>query len=236
MTLIYAHRGASKHAPENTRSSFELAVQLNSDGLETDVQLTKDKEVVIIHDPTLDRTTESYGKVKDYTLEELQMIKNGQWFDPSFASDTLFSLQQLIDWWKDTDLYLNIELKSHRYNDQAIVEKTLKGLSTIQHTEKLILSSFDIEYLKKVRLLNPSITTGFLTKKRLSINELSKHKSYIDGIHLHYKAYTKDFLKIAHQFGYYVHLYTVNDATLFKRYVTDGVDGLITDDLKLPMR
>lgn len=230
MTLIYAHRGASKYAPENTSSSFKKAWALHADGIETDVQLTKDHAVVVIHDPTIDRTTPSRGKIKDYTLQELVELSNGKWFDPAFYDDRILSLEALLDWWETTPLYLNIELKSHRYNDRGLVEETVKQLNNIRHLEKLTLSSFNAKYLKQVKALNPALKTGYLTKKQLGARALSKHLDYIDGIHLHYKAFTADYLKQVHTLGLYLHLYTVNDDVLFNDYLQRGIDGIITDD------
>ncbi|MGM0523210.1 MAG: glycerophosphodiester phosphodiesterase [Bacillota bacterium] len=230
MTLIYAHRGASKYAPENTLSSFNKAWALDADGIETDVQLTKDHAVVVIHDPTVDRTTASDGKIKDYTLQELVGLSNGEWFDQAFRDDNILSLKELLDWWKTTPLYLNIELKSHRYNDHGLVKETVTQLNHLKHQKKLTLSSFNAAYLKQVKALNPDITTGYLTKKQLSERVLRKHLDYIDGIHLHYKAFTTDYLKLAHDLGLYLHLYTVNDNVLFNDYLQAGVDGIITDD------
>ncbi len=230
MTLIYAHRGASKYAPENTRSSFNKALVLDADGIETDVQLTKDHAVVVIHDPTVDRTTPGRGKVKDYPLQELLGLSNGAWFDPVFFDDKILSLQALLDWWKTTPLYLNIELKSHRYNDDGLVDETVRQLNKINNLEKLTLSSFNAAYLKRVKALNPTLTTGYLTKKQLSERALRKHQDYIDGVHLHYKAFTTDYLKQVHALGLYLQLYTVNDNVLFDDYIQAGVDGIITDD------
>ncbi|WP_234987431.1 glycerophosphodiester phosphodiesterase [Halolactibacillus halophilus] len=228
--MIYAHRGASKYAPENTLASFNKAIALEAGGIETDVQLTKDHAVVVIHDPTIDRTTAGRGKIKDYTLQELVALPNGKWFDPTFSDDKIISLKALLDWWKTTTIYLNIELKSHRYNDRGLVEETVKQLNTLKHLETLTLSSFNALYLKQVKALNPNITTGFLTKKQLSERTLRKHLDYIDGIHLHYKAFTTDYLKRVHGLGLYLYLYTVNDDVLFNDYLQTDVDGIITDD------
>lgn len=230
MTLIYAHRGASKYAPENTLSSFKKAWTLHADGIETDVQLTKDHAVVVIHDPTIDRTTPRRGKIKDYTLQELVGLSNGEWFDSVFHDDKLLSLTELLDWWKTTSLHLNIELKSHRYNDRGLVNETVRQLQQIKNQEKITLSSFNAAYLQQVKALNPDITTGYLTKKQLSARVLKKHLDYIDGIHLHYKAFTTDYLKHIHALGLYLHVYTVNDEVLFNDYLQQGVDGIITDD------
>ena len=107
-TKIYAHRGASKYAPENTMPAFQLALDMNADGIETDVQLTKDGVPILIHDEKLKRTTTGSGYVKDYTLEELQQLDAGSWFDATFTGTKLITLEQLLQWIKPTYLLLNL--------------------------------------------------------------------------------------------------------------------------------
>lgn len=233
VTLIYAHRGASKHAPENTYASFKLAQIKNADGIETDIQLTKDGVPVVIHDATLDRTTTKQGAIKEVTFAELTNLQNGQWFDPSFEKETLMSLDELLDWWQTTELYLNIELKSHSFHHKKIVKETMRRIDQIDDVSRLTISSFNLNYLEEVKAWNPIMVTGYLTKKRLSNRVLKRMQGVVDGIHLHYKAYTTDFYRCLQSHGFYLHLYTVNEAYLFNQYVSENVDGIITDDVDL---
>lgn len=233
VTLIYAHRGASKLAPENTYASFKLAQIKKADGIETDIQLTKDSVPVVIHDATLDRTTTRQGAIKEVTFAEMTNLQNGQWFDPPFEKETLMSLDELIDWWQTTGLYLNIELKSHSFHHKKIVKETMQRIDRIDDVSKLTISSFNLNYLKEVKTWHPAIATGYLTKKRLSKRALKQMQGVVDGIHLHYKAYTTDFYRCLQAYGFYLHLYTVNEAHLFNQYVTENVNGIITDDVDL---
>ncbi len=109
--IIYAHRGASKAAPENTMPAFELAAKQGADGIETDVQLTKDQIPVLIHDENVRRTTDGIGFVQDYTYKELQELDAGSWFSSTYSNTTIPTLDQLLAWNKKKKLKLNIELK-----------------------------------------------------------------------------------------------------------------------------
>src|SRR5690625_6609337 len=109
--LIIAHRGASGNAPENTLAAFQLAVEEGADGIELDVHLSKDGELVVIHDDTLDRTTNGTGRVQDKDLDELKTYDAGSWFDSKFASERIPLLQEVIDILPD-DVFLNVEIKN----------------------------------------------------------------------------------------------------------------------------
>src|SRR5690554_3040227 len=111
-TLIYAHRGSSGTYPENTMEAFEAALQEGADGIELDIQLTKDGVPVIIHDETVDRTTDGKGWVKDFTFEELQRLDAGSSFHTDYKGATIPSFEEFLQWFSKTDLLLNVELKS----------------------------------------------------------------------------------------------------------------------------
>src|SRR5690554_3028185 len=112
MTLIFAHRGASYHCPENTMASFMKAARLNADGIELDVQLSSDHIPVVIHDFTLHRTTSGYGNVNKKTVVELKTLDAGSWFSPTYQNETIPTLNEVLKWAKNTKLLVNIELKS----------------------------------------------------------------------------------------------------------------------------
>src|SRR5690554_7959632 len=119
---VLAHRGYSGKAPENTMAAFELAVKSGADGLELDVHITKDGEVVVIHDDTVDRTTDGTGRVEDYTYEELLKFDAGSWFGEEFKGERLPTLADVCEIVKGTDLIFNVELKAG-VNFQALTEK-----------------------------------------------------------------------------------------------------------------
>nr|WP_263972611.1 glycerophosphodiester phosphodiesterase family protein [Thermoanaerobacterium thermosaccharolyticum] len=111
-TLVIAHRGDSKNAPENTLSAFKRAVEVGSDGIEIDVQLCKDGHLVVIHDERVDRTTDGIGYVKDYTLSELKRLSAGIKFGKKFADEKIPTLPEVFELLKNEDVLLNIEIKS----------------------------------------------------------------------------------------------------------------------------
>ena len=112
MTKVIAHRGASADAPENTMRAFEQAMLFGADGIELDVQLTRDGELVVIHDETLDRTTTGRGSVYSYTFAELRTLDAGSWFARSTKPERIPHLQEVFDLLAGTDILLNVELKN----------------------------------------------------------------------------------------------------------------------------
>ena len=125
LPLVYAHRGASAYAPENTLLSFQKAVDMNADGVELDIQLTKDGEIVVIHDEWLDRTSNGTGWVKDYTLEELKELEFNQNF-PELGHASIPTMQEVLDLLKPTKLRIDIELKTGIVFYEGLEEKILK--------------------------------------------------------------------------------------------------------------
>ncbi len=111
-TKILAHRGASAYAPENTMAAFKKAIEMNADGIELDVHLSKDGYIVIIHDERVDRTTDGKGEVKDFSLDELKKLDAGSWFSDEYKGEKIPTLEELLSLIKNTEIYLNIEIKA----------------------------------------------------------------------------------------------------------------------------
>ena len=104
-----AHRGASSYAPENTRAAFDMAINMGVKHIELDVHSSKDGRLVVIHDDTLDRTTNGSGKVTDYTLKELKTLDAGSWFDHKYSGEKLSTLEEILDEYK-SEAYLHVEI------------------------------------------------------------------------------------------------------------------------------
>ncbi|HBR28477.1 MAG TPA: hypothetical protein DD789_03445, partial [Firmicutes bacterium] len=147
---VFAHRGLSSIAPENTMAAFERAIVINVDGIETDVQLSRDGKIVICHDEKVDRTTNGRGYIKDYTWEELQAFDAGSWFSPEFANARIPGLEDLLKLVRKTDLCLNIELKTDKVFYPQIEEKVLDLLEKYDFVDRVRISSFNFESLLKV--------------------------------------------------------------------------------------
>src|SRR5690625_5400798 len=163
-TKIFAHRGASQFAPENTMPAFQLAYELGAEGIETDVHLTKDLVPVLIHDEKLKRTTNGYGYVKDYTFNELKNFDAGSWFSDKFAGTSIISLDQFLKWIKSKSLFLNIELKNSKINDPRI-EKIVYELIVYYHLQdRTILSTFNKNSVKRMKQFS-DIEIALLTSR-----------------------------------------------------------------------
>ncbi|NRU22051.1 glycerophosphoryl diester phosphodiesterase [Clostridium beijerinckii] len=160
-TKIWAHRGASEYAPENTLEAFELAVAQGADGVELDVQLTKDGELVVIHDETIDRTSNGRGNVIEYTLKELKNF-NFNCSNPNYVYAEIPTLKEVYELLKPTNLIINVELKTGIIFYEGIEEKVLKLSKDMDFEDRVIYSSFNHYTIKKIKELNNKARTGLL--------------------------------------------------------------------------
>lgn len=154
--VIYAHRGASEYAPENTMSSFYLGLLQGANGIETDVQVTKDGVLVLFHDNTLNRVTDAVGEVADYTYEEIRKIKV---FGNSVTGfyDRIVTLEQFLETFSSYNIKFAIELK--KANEEQRVIDLIKKYG-IEH--RTTITSFDFDYLKKVKDIDKTLRIGWL--------------------------------------------------------------------------
>ncbi|EIW19063.1 MULTISPECIES: glycerophosphodiester phosphodiesterase family protein [Pelosinus] len=155
--LIYAHRGARSYAPENTMSAFRQAIICKADGIELDVQATKDHQLVICHDHTIDRTSNGSGWIKDLTLAQLKSFDFGSWFAPSFANEAILTFQEFFAWYVTTPLLLNIEIKNGPVIYKGIEEQLINIMKANKNTpqdfdlyNRIIISSFYHPSLVKI--------------------------------------------------------------------------------------
>lgn len=159
---IWGHRGAYSSAPENTLVGFQMAVQMDADGVELDVQLTKDGEIVVIHDETVDRTSNGQGWVKDFTLSEIKKFN----FNKSGRTEPLFmevpTLAEVLELLKPTELTINIELKTGVIYYDGIEQIALKLAEKYGMCDRIIWSSFNHYSVQKIKLLEPSSQTALL--------------------------------------------------------------------------
>src|SRR5699024_7055550 len=128
MSKICEHRGSAGTHPENTMAAYVEAERVGADGLEIDVQYTKDNKLAVIHDDTVNRTTNGSGRVRDYTLEELQQLDTGSWFSPEFCKERILSLEEVLEWIQGNELLLNIELKYIALDLEDFEEKVIQAI------------------------------------------------------------------------------------------------------------
>lgn len=158
MVQVIAHRGASGYAPENTRAAFDLAIEMGADAIETDLQVTADGVLVLIHDDRVDRTTDGTGPVADYTLAELQDLDAGGWFDPAFAGQRVLTLEAFFAEYA-ARIPFCLEIK-----DPLATAPFLEWMAGRSVPNDLQVTSFSWTAVLAVRQALPSVTIGFLSK------------------------------------------------------------------------
>lgn len=228
-TLIYAHRGASKLAPENTMPAFELAASSGAEGIETDVQLTKDHVPVLIHDENLRRTTNGTGFVQDYTYDELRQLDAGNWFSSKFSDTSIVTLDEFLRWFQEQSMVLNVELKTNVIEYKNIERIVYEALKRWQVLDRTVISSFNSNSIIRMHEINPAIRTAFLTStKRKDLVEYAKSLGAND-LHIKHRLLDKKLVKQCHRAKMNVRIYTVNRPNLMKKCYKLGVDGIFTD-------
>lgn len=231
---VWGHRGASAYAPENTLEAFALAIEQGADGVELDVQLTKDGQVVVIHDETIDRTSDGAGLVKDHTLAELRQLDFGI-LHPEVSPRTgskvcIPTLEEVFRLIKPYDLTVNIELKTGIILYEGLEEKVLRLTAEAEMEERVIYSSFYHPSLMKLKALNPSCKTGLLYSDGwIDVAGYAKNLG-IDALHpALYHMQDPELVSRANALGLNVHVWTVNQKTDMDRLAARGVDVIITN-------
>ena len=229
MTEIFAHRGASGYAPENTLEAFRLAMEQGADGMELDVHLTKDGEVVVIHDETLDRTSNGHGNVRDYTLEELKKFSFHNHME-KYQGVQIPTLKEVLNLVKNSCMKVNIELKTGIYWYEGIEEKTMDIVKTMGMEDRVIYSSFNHYSIQKVLEQNSDAETAYLfSDVPLNMEKYAKDTG-VKGLHpAVYHLKMADFLETYLKSGLKVRVWTVNNKEDMKMFMDAGVDAVITN-------
>lgn len=160
-TKVWAHRGASGYAPENTLAAFNKAIEMQADGVELDIQLTKDGKIVVIHDETIDRVSNGSGWVKDLTLEELRKFEYNK-THPEYENITIPTLEEVYELLGPTGMTVNVELKTGVVFYEDIETKALELAKKMGMEDRVIYSSFNHYTVMKIKELDASAKTGFL--------------------------------------------------------------------------
>lgn len=229
--LIIAHRGAAGEAPENTLASFKLAVEQECDAIELDIHLSADDEIVVCHDATIDRTTNGSGVIREMKVEELKQYDAGSWFSPKFKDEKIPLLEEVLDI-IPKEVLINIEIKNIPMFYPEIEEKVLDLLIEKGRVETAIISSFDHQCLKKMKLMNDKLKVGLLYSCNL-VNDVDYVKLFgeaeVYSMHPSRKILSKDDVVRLVENQLEVYPYTINDEALAKDLLDYGVTGLITD-------
>ena len=224
---IIAHRGASGHAPENTLAAFEQAIELGATFIETDIHLTRDARFVAIHDPTLERTTNGQGPVKDRTLAELRELDAGMWFDRQFMGAKIPTLEDVLRFAKQHDAIFYLEIKDD--GAWGMHHSLVAALQNSQNAARTIAISFDPETLRALRQIDPSVMLGLLVDR----GGPDLVKTAVDAgarqLCLRWDLVTRELVERAHRSDLHVVTWTVNDAGEMRSLIESGVDGIMTD-------
>ncbi|MBS4537091.1 glycerophosphodiester phosphodiesterase [Clostridium sp. D2Q-11] len=227
--LIYAHRGASAYAPENTMAAFKKAIELNADGIEIDVQMSKDGHLIICHDEKVDRTTNGKGYIKDINLKDLKLLDAGFKFSSNFIGEKIPTLIELMELIKDNNMVLNIELKNNVIDYKGIEQKVIDTIKQYNMENRIIISSFNHNSLYKVKDIDSTIKTGVLYSKKLK-NPITYAKNIkADAIHPSYKRLNRFVIAKAKKENIEINTFTVNIRDYMKLLIDIKIDGIITD-------
>lgn len=227
---VIAHRGASGYAPENTMSAFNRAVEMNVHGIELDVQMSRDNEIVVIHDYKVDRTTNGIGKVRQHTLEELRGLDSGTWFDVAFKDEKIVTLEEVFQK-MPSDMLINVEIKNQAKVKDDIASKLVGLIEKYDRHDTVIISSFDHTVLKEVSDLKSGIRLGVLLYASLvePWRYINRMEMDIHSIHCALEYTDATFIEESQKRGFKVYVYTVNDRADAEYLMDAGVDGIITN-------
>lgn len=227
--LKIAHRGASGTRPELTRAAFARALQIGVDMIELDVQLTRDRRLVVVHDRELGRTLPGSGAVRDRTLAELQTLDAGSWFGPEYRGEAPLSLEEVCDL-AEGQADLNVEIKSPEEDWEATARVLVPLLREKKRLSGTVISCFQPGALACVRAVEPAARLGILWQNTdLDAAFAAAREVGATTFHPHWSLAGKSTVDDAHRRGLQVLVWTVNDVAAMRRLAGNGVDGIMTD-------
>ena len=220
-----AHRGASAYAPENTLAAFDKAQELVAEHVEFDVHFSADGQVVVIHDDTVDRTTNGSGAVASFTLKQLKRLDAGSWFAGQFSGERIPTLGELLERYK-ARLHFHIEVKGQA---EHLSERTIDLVRGYGWADNVTITSFQRARLEEARAYAPEIPAGWLARevdesmveqaRRMGLAGICPHGDFLDG----------ELVDRLHQNGFMVRSWGVRDEEVMRRVVEAGADGMTID-------
>ena len=236
--IVFAHRGDSAHAPENTIPSFELALTQGADAIELDAKLTSDGQIVVFHDATIDRTTEGTGRLAQKTLAELRSLDAGSSFSDQFRGTKIPTLEEVFEA-VGKKIFINVELTNYATPRDALVEKVCALVRKHGLEKSVIFSSFFASNLKQAERFLPEAPRGLLAlggwtgawarSFGFSFGEYAALHPYLTDVNAQQ-------VSRVHQLKRRIHVWTVNKPEDIARLNSWGVDGIFTDDPKLALQ
>ncbi len=235
---IFAHRGASAYAPENTLASFELAIQQGADAIELDAKLSADGHAIVFHDSTVDRLTNEKGRVQDLTLARLRALEVGSSFSPKFHGEKIPLLEEVFESFSKR-IIINVELANHKTPDDHLVETVCMLVKKFNIQKRILFSSFHPRSLAKAQALLPEVPRGLLANdgfRAMLVRSFIFYFGNYQALHPNHWTTSPQQIRRVHRLGRRVHIFTVNEEPQMKKFFRWGADGIFTDDPLLALR
>jgi len=225
-----AHRGFSGEYPENTMLAFRKAVEIGADGIETDLQMTRDGVIVICHDEKLDRTTDGSGLIRDYTYNELLKFDAGAKYREAFKGERIPTVDEFFNYVQDKNIFINLELKNSIINYQGLEKRVIDKIYEYKLEKNVIISSFNHYSMVKVKEYDTNIKTGLLCAATLYNPGKYVKDVGADAFHPFFPSVMNEGIvaEIKNQ-GIMINTYTVNEIEHMNKLISLGVDGIITN-------
>lgn len=236
MVEIIAHRGSAGDYPENTMTAFLEAEKAMADGIEMDVRFTKDKQLVVIHDETVDRTTDGKGKVSEYNLADLKQLNAAANHPNHPKKEEILTLKEYLDWASKTHLILNIEVKYSKDTYFEYENDILKLLANYHLGDRLIISSFNVDGLAKIAKLAPQVRLGLLYSKKINQPEEYISEYGIEALHPSKKLTNKKLITLAKEKQIPIRIFTVNKVKEMESFFEMSCTSMITDYPELALK
>jgi glycerophosphoryl diester phosphodiesterase len=236
--IIFAHRGASAHAPENTIAAFSLAIEQRADAIELDAKLSADGHAIVIHDKTVERTTGAQGRVQDLSLAKLRSLDAGSFFSPKFRGEKIPLLEEVFEHF-GRRTFINVELSNHHTPDDNLVETVCMLVKKFNLQRHIMFSSFHPRSLAKARGLLPEVPRGLLANdgfRALWVRSFIFYFGNYQALHPYLWTTSQQQVKRVHRLSRRVHVFTVNEEQYIRKLFRWGVDGIFTDDPLLALR
>jgi len=236
--VVFAHRGASAHAPENTLAAFELALAQNADAIELDVKLSADGRAMVIHDPTVDRTTGSHGRVKELSFAQLRSLDAGSFFSKDYRGEKIPLLEEVFEA-VGKRTFINVELTNYTTPRDSLVEIVCMLVKQFGLQKHVMFSSFFPWNLSKARVYLPEVPRGLLASDGWLgawARSFGFNFGRYQALHPYLKDVTSQQVQRVHRLNRRIHVWTVNAAEDMRRLFHWGVDAIFTDDPQLAVQ
>jgi glycerophosphoryl diester phosphodiesterase len=230
LAKVIGHRGVCHYAPENTLASLRKAFELGLSWVEFDVMLTRDGEAIIMHDDSLNRTTNGYGKVAETTYDEIEKLDAGSWFSEEFKGEKVPTFVEFLKCAAELNLGINVEIKPTSGKDLETAYKVVEILNHHFNSEKLLISSFSVASLALARALNEELHLALLLDRWFEGWQGIVKQLNCMSVNVDYRILTSDNVARMKEAGQqYVLAYVVNDLNLAETLYSWGVDAVFSD-------